>query len=148
MNILCISWRITALWLPVTVFLFTGRDFCCLFHITGNTNKLIRDLQCPWWANCRYRAVCGNSVISSVSFCFFYCCEIWTRPMETTSFYSMSLHYFVWMRAVRMPIFSKGHEFSLSWFYNIQPLTPIHSGVVCIAITWVYKHSIAIIMKL
>lgn len=96
----------------------------------------------------RYRAVRGNSIISSVCFCFFYHCEIWTRPMETTSFYSTALHYFVWMRAVRMPIFSTGHEFSLSWFYNIQPLTPNCSGAVCIAIMWMYKHTIAIIMKL
>lgn len=111
-------------------------------------HKLIRDLQYPWRVNHRYSTVSGNSMISPVCFCFFYLCEIWTKPIETTSFCSTELHYFIWMRIVRQPTVSTEDEFFLSWFYKIQPLPPDCSGAVCVVISWMYKHISAITMKL
>lgn len=55
-------------------------------------HKLLRDLQFPWWAK-RYRAVCENSITSSVCFCFFCQHETWSRPEETSSFYWRELHF-------------------------------------------------------
>lgn len=39
-----------------------------------NTSKLIRNLQYPWWANHRCRAVCGNSIL-------FYCLLLLLLPL-------------------------------------------------------------------